>query len=186
MYANILPICINDLVVATADTSLYVSLTTLNQKDLPNIYASLGQLPTKGNADISNCNQNWCNLVKTISVDSSLAIGDDMTENWYLGIFLPTVEDSGSTVTDSLGSLVSLQIANTASFLSEATGLDTPKRSKNITYGVWYNSTCVPGCTINQRGTCMDTGLCVCYVDYTGIDCGICVYYGETLAYPLS
>lgn len=110
------------------------------------MFASRGQLPTKENADISNCNLNWCELVKTIKVDIG---SESIDEDWYVGVLVDQTEDEPT------------------SFFSVA-------KPKNITYGIWYNSTCVPGCKINKRGTCMDTGLCSCSIDYTGIDCGIC------------
>eukprot|EP01127_Copromyxa_protea_P004357 TRINITY_DN14220_c0_g1_i1.p1 TRINITY_DN14220_c0_g1~~TRINITY_DN14220_c0_g1_i1.p1 ORF type:complete len:467 (-),score=64.96 TRINITY_DN14220_c0_g1_i1:81-1391(-) len=117
---------------ATPATSLYISITTPNQKNLPKMFASRGQLPTFGNADVSNCNQKWCQVVKTIKVDAS------SPEPWFIGITAdPLAGDN-----------------------------------KNVTFGIWFNSTCVPGCEINGRGTCMDSGLCECWIDYSGIDCG--------------
>jgi hypothetical protein len=43
----------------------------------------------------------------------------------------------------------------------------------NITFGIWFNTSCVAGCQTDNRGTCNDDGTCDCQIDYTGIDCSI-------------
>jgi len=47
--------------------------------------------------------------------------------------------------------------------------------SRNISFAIWFNSTCIPGCEMGngslQRGTCRNDGSCVCSVDFTGLDC---------------
>lgn len=126
-------------------------MTNMEQSNIPNMYASRGQLPTRHNFDISNCNQNWCDSVKTIKAD----VESGNVETWFIGIFIEAYTETTFETVDG----------------SED---NFGARQKNATYGIWFNSTCVPGCEFNGRGTCLDSGTCDCFVDYTGIDCGIC------------
>jgi hypothetical protein len=43
----------------------------------------------------------------------------------------------------------------------------------NTTYGLWFNTTCVPNCVEDSHGSCLDSGLCDCELDFEGIDCSI-------------
>jgi hypothetical protein len=43
----------------------------------------------------------------------------------------------------------------------------------NVTYGLWFNTTCVPGCDDENHGECLDSGKCLCEIDFEGIDCSV-------------
>jgi len=120
--------------VATHDQRLEVSLTTLNLTNLPFLYASRGQLPlTDGsNADITNCNGDYCAQVRRIHHNVTAD-----PEEWFVTVFT------------SLGK----------------------SANSNMTFGIWWNETCVPDCTKNNRGQCRLDGTCDCLLDFEGIDC---------------
>jgi len=44
---------------------------------------------------------------------------------------------------------------------------------ENVTYGLWFNTTCVPDCATENHGDCLDSGKCMCEIDYEGIDCSV-------------
>jgi hypothetical protein len=48
-----------------------------------------------------------------------------------------------------------------------------PSTSGNITYALWFNTSCVPECETENHGECKDSGLCDCEIDFEGIDCSI-------------
>jgi len=44
---------------------------------------------------------------------------------------------------------------------------------ENVTYGLWFNSSCVPGCADENHGSCQESGKCMCEIDFEGIDCSV-------------
>jgi hypothetical protein len=73
---------------------LWVSVTAENVSLVPHIYASLGQLPQKDNADISNCNQDACNVVSSIK-HKHLVAG----EVWIVSVVARETVTAGSNST---------------------------------------------------------------------------------------
>jgi len=78
--------------VSDAEPVLLVSITTNNGSNIPFIYASNGQIPLKlqdGSiqADIHNCNQEYCDVVRSIKRNSTVMLFAETKENWYIGIF---------------------------------------------------------------------------------------------------
>jgi len=120
--------------LATPAQRLEVSVTTTNGTLLPSLYASLGQLPSPDgmNADIVNCNRDYCSNIR------SIALNVTTPQEWFI-----TVQTSLATA------------------------------ASNITFGIWWNQTCVPDCTKNNRGLCNPDGTCQCLMDFEGIDCAI-------------
>lgn len=110
---------------------IWVSVTTEKSAPLPRLFASRGQLPQEDNADIMNCNQGYCDVVRSIQHNAT------SPEVWYVSV-MAAPEDVNST-----------------------------------TFGIWFNSTCVPDCTEGSRGTCQASGFCECNLDFTGVDCSI-------------
>jgi len=53
-------------------------------------------------------------------------------------------------------------------------GIYNSNTTQSVSYGIWFNNTCAPGC--GNYGRCTEsgpeTGLCVCTTDYVGYDCG--------------
>eukprot|EP01127_Copromyxa_protea_P001600 TRINITY_DN11559_c0_g1_i1.p1 TRINITY_DN11559_c0_g1~~TRINITY_DN11559_c0_g1_i1.p1 ORF type:complete len:439 (-),score=109.67 TRINITY_DN11559_c0_g1_i1:55-1371(-) len=73
-------------VVAVSGYPFRVSVTSTNATTgIPQLYASRGVIPTPGNADVSNCNDAYCDVVRTITFNTT---GAD--EEWFVGVF-PTV-----------------------------------------------------------------------------------------------
>jgi len=68
--------------IATPMHGLFVSVTTNNGSDIPHIYASRGQIPNPklGLADISNCNREYCDQVRSIAHNVT------KDEDWYVAV----------------------------------------------------------------------------------------------------
>jgi len=118
---------------------LLVSITTNNGSNIPEMYASNGQIPVKlldGTilADIRNCNREYCDVVRSI-VRNVTTPAAGIIEDWYIAIF--------TTVPG------------------------------NTTFGLWFNTTCIPDCDTDNHGECEDSGRCLCEIDFEGIDCSI-------------
>jgi hypothetical protein len=69
-------------VSTTSNSLMWVSVRSVNGSapTMPNIYASLGQLPTEDNADVYGCNQNACGAVNAIMVNST------GNQTWFVGV----------------------------------------------------------------------------------------------------
>jgi hypothetical protein len=66
----------------SAAANLWVSVRSQNGSNIPFIYASLGQIPTDGNADINGCNQGACGAVNSIMVN----VTGTANQTWFIGI----------------------------------------------------------------------------------------------------
>jgi len=42
-----------------------------------------------------------------------------------------------------------------------------------VTFGFWFNTSCVPNCETDNHGQCDESGRCECEIDFEGIDCSI-------------
>lgn len=71
-------------VVSSSANPLWVSVAPLDGKKMPNVYASVNQAPTNATADITNCNQQYCQSINVIKLDNTTT---NMT--WYIGITSP-------------------------------------------------------------------------------------------------
>jgi len=71
---------------ASKTTPVWVSVTTFNQSFIPKLYVSKGQLPaTDGsNAQISNCNRDYCTTVHSIFYNSTDL--PEAGEDWFVTI----------------------------------------------------------------------------------------------------
>jgi hypothetical protein len=43
----------------------------------------------------------------------------------------------------------------------------------NTTFALWFNQTCVPNCDTDNHGECLNSGRCLCEIDFEGVDCSI-------------
>jgi hypothetical protein len=85
--------------------NLYVSVRSQNGTNNPQIYASMGQIPSEGNADVSGCNQGACGAVNAIMVNITGAnqtwfvgingVNDTVYGIWYNSICAPNCDDHG-------------------------------------------------------------------------------------------
>jgi len=66
--------------IATPAHGLLVSVTTNNGSDVPHLYASRGQIPSAKSADITNCNREYCDQVRSIAHNVT------MEEDWYIAV----------------------------------------------------------------------------------------------------
>jgi len=73
---------------------LLVSITTNNGSNIPYIYASNGQIPLRLpdpagtiQADIHNCNREYCDVVRSIIRNITVPLFAAGQEDWYIGIF---------------------------------------------------------------------------------------------------
>lgn len=52
-----------------------------------------------------------------------------------------------------------------------------PHDTGNVTFGIWWNSSCVTGCVNENHGQCQLDGRCECEIDFEGIDCSVCMFF---------
>jgi hypothetical protein len=124
--------------------ALLVSLTTNNGSNLPYLYASRGQIPVKTADGTILADIHNCNREYC-----------DVVRSIVRNITLPKgAKRVGETMEDWYIAIFSTVPGNT-------------------TFALWWNQTCVPECDTDNHGECLDSGRCLCEIDYEGIDCSI-------------
>lgn len=74
---------------ATKGHGLNVSVTTEDRTHIPNLYVSKGNLPTGDDHDISNCNQEACDLIRSIRTEIAAT---SEWELWFISVTASVTE----------------------------------------------------------------------------------------------
>eukprot|EP01126_Amoeba_proteus_P057945 TRINITY_DN7426_c1_g1_i1.p1 TRINITY_DN7426_c1_g1~~TRINITY_DN7426_c1_g1_i1.p1 ORF type:complete len:326 (+),score=68.53 TRINITY_DN7426_c1_g1_i1:718-1695(+) len=144
-------------------TPLWVSVSSFNTNyPAPSLLASMGQIPTWKNSDISNCNQAFCQLVPSI-----VQYPVENFTFWIVGVTSPAASYIATTTATTTTTTTTTTAATTT-----ATATVAAATTAAIPYAIWYNRSCIPGCNISNHGYCMPSGTCHCNNKYYGVDCG--------------
>jgi hypothetical protein len=130
--------------VVTEKLPLLVSITTNNGSNIPYMYASRGQIPTHNGAMVLADIHN-CNREYC-----------DVVRSIVRNITLPAGVKGVSAVADEYW------------YIGIYTNIPG-----NTTFALWWNQTCVPECDTDNHGECLDSGRCLCEIDFEGIDCSV-------------
>jgi hypothetical protein len=131
--------------VVDEKSALLVSLTTNNGSNLPYIYANRGQIPTKATDGTILADIHNCNREYC-----------DVVRSIVRNITLPKTPKT------------KVQAGPEDWYIAIFT--TTPG---NTTFALWWNQTCVPDCDTDNHGECLDSGRCLCEIDFEGIDCSV-------------